>query len=144
MGGEEQRARDLVLRRLFLPDQLLPDFRRLARVIAGLDHEIESQPVGLALVIPANGAMSDKPGRDHNSYGLVMWMAGGDVKGGSTAGETDEFGLRSTGEPIPIRNVHATILDLVGLDDDKLRYLHAGRFRQLTDIGGEVLTDIIS
>jgi hypothetical protein len=89
-----------------------------------------------------NGAMSEKPGRDHNSYGLVMWMAGGDVKGGATAGRTDEFGLRSVDEPIPIRNVHATILDLMGLDDERLRYLHAGRFRQLTDIGGEVLTEI--
>jgi hypothetical protein len=91
-----------------------------------------------------NGGMTDKPGRDHNSYGLVMWMAGGNVKGGSTVGETDEFGLRSTGEPISIRNAHATILDLIGLDDERLRYLHAGRLRQLTDIGGEVLTEIIA
>jgi len=91
-----------------------------------------------------NGAMSQKPGRDHNSYALVMWMAGGDVKGGATAGETDEFGLRSVDEPIPIRNVHATILDLMGLDDELLRYLHAGRYRQLTDIGGEVLEELFS
>ncbi len=91
-----------------------------------------------------NGKLGKNPGRDHNSYGLVMWMAGGDVKGGATAGETDEFGLRAVDEPIPIRNVHATILDLMGLDDDRLRYLHAGRFRQLTDIGGEVLSEIIA
>jgi hypothetical protein len=73
-----------------------------------------------------------------------MWMAGGNVKGGATAGETDEFSLKSIGEPIPIRDVHATILDLMGLDDDQLRYLHAGRNRQLTDIGGYVLTEIIA
>ena len=91
-----------------------------------------------------NGSMTKNPGRDHNSHGLVMWMAGGDVKGGATAGETDEFGLRSKDEPIPLRNVHATILDLMGLDDDRLRYLHAGRNRQLTDIGGEVLSEIIA
>ena len=91
-----------------------------------------------------NGGMSKNPGRDHNSHALVMWMAGGDVKGGATAGETDEFGLRSKDEPIPLRNVHATILDLMGLDDEQLRYLHAGRFRQLTDIGGEVLSEIIA
>ena len=90
-----------------------------------------------------NGAMTDKPGRDHNSYGLVMWLAGGNVKGGATAGQTDEFGLRSVDDPIPIRNVHTTILDLMGLDDDELRYLHAGRLRQLTDIGGEVLSEIV-
>ena len=49
--------------------------------------------------------------------------AGGDVKGGSTAGETDEFSQRAADEPIPIRDVHGTILDLMGLDDERLRYL---------------------
>ena len=91
-----------------------------------------------------NGAMGKKPGREHNSWNLVMWMAGGNVKGGATVGETDEFGLRSIGEGIHIRDVHATVLDLMGLDDDQLRYLHAGRQRQLTDVGGEVLQEIIS
>ena len=91
-----------------------------------------------------NGGMSGKPGREHNSWALCMWMAGGDVKAGATVGATDEFSLRSVDEPIPIRDVHATILDLLGLDDEQLRYLHAGRFRQLTDIGGSVLTDLIS
>ena len=91
-----------------------------------------------------NGTMNAKPGRDHNAYALVMWMAGGDIKGGASAGETDEFGLRSVGEPIPLRDVHATLLDLLGLTDTKLTYLHAGRFRRLTDIGGKVLTDILA
>jgi hypothetical protein len=89
------------------------------------------------------GAASSKPGRDHNQYGLTMWMAGGDVRAGATEGETDEFGLRSTGTPIPLRDVHATILDLMGLDDEKLTSLHAGRFRRLTDIGGQTLSGII-
>ncbi len=91
-----------------------------------------------------NGALGKKPGREHNSWNLVMWMAGGDVKGGAKAGETDEFGLRAIDEGIHIRDVHATILNLMGLDDDQLRYLHAGRLRQLTDIGGEVLDEIIT
>jgi len=91
-----------------------------------------------------NGKMNDKPGRDHNSYGLVMWMAGGNVKPGATVGQTDDFSLRSVEEPIHIRHVHATLLNLMGLDDERLRYLHAGRNRQLTDIGGEVLDDLIS
>ena len=91
-----------------------------------------------------NGGLGKNPGREHNSHALTMWMAGGDVKGGATAGETDEFSLRSIGEPIPIRNVHATVLDLMGLDDNQLRYLHAGRMRQLTDIGGEVIKEIVA
>ena len=91
-----------------------------------------------------NGKLGKNPGREHNSYALVMWMAGGDVKGGVTVGKTDEFGLRSISKPIHVRDVHATILRLMGLDDAELTYLHAGRFRQLTDIGGEVLREIIA
>ena len=91
-----------------------------------------------------NGSLGRNPGREHNSHALAMWLAGGDVRGGATVGRTDEFSLRSVGEPIPVRDVHATILELMGLDDQQLRYLHAGRYRQLTDIGGEVLRDIIT
>ena len=91
-----------------------------------------------------NGSLGKNPGREHNSHALTMWMAGGDVKQGATVGETDEFSLRSIDQSIPIRDVHATILHLLGLDDDELRYLHAGRLRQLTDIGGHVLHDVIA
>ena len=87
--------------------------------------------------------MPKNPGREHNSYGLCMWMAGGDVKRGATVGETDAFSLRSVGKPIHIRDVHATILDLMGLHDEDLTFRHAGRIRKLTDIGGHVLHDVI-
>mgnify|MGYP006118236079 CR=1 FL=1 len=66
-----------------------------------------------------------------------IWIAGGDVKGGETVGETDEFSLRSIKEPVPIRHVHTTILNRRGLNDEELRFLHAGRMRQLTDIGAQ-------
>ena len=91
-----------------------------------------------------NGKLDSTPGREHNSYALAMWMAGGDVKGGTTAGATDEFSLRSVGEPIHVRDVHATILSLMGLAAQRLTYLHAGRHRRLTDIGGKVLNQIIA
>jgi uncharacterized protein (DUF1501 family) len=87
---------------------------------------------------------SSTPGRDHNEHALVMWMAGGDVQGAATAGQTDEFGIRAVGEPIHLRDVHATILDLLGLDEEKLTYLNAGRFRRLTNIGGEVISQVIA
>ena len=64
-----------------------------------------------------NDLKSKTPGRDHNQFALVMWLAGGDVKGGATAGATDEFGLKALEEQIPLRDVHATILNLLGLDD---------------------------
>ncbi len=91
-----------------------------------------------------NDLESAKPGRDHNQWGLTVWMAGGGVQGGATAGDTGEFGIKSAGEPIPIRDVHATILDLLGLSDQRLTYLHAGRYRRLTDIGGQVLRQMIA
>ena len=91
-----------------------------------------------------NGKLGNNPGRDHNGYALCMWMAGGGIKGGATAGQTDEFSLRSIGDGIHIRDVHATLLDLMGLDDNELTWLHAGRLRKLTDIGGQVLSQIIA
>lgn len=91
-----------------------------------------------------NGGMSKNPGREHNSNALAMWMAGGNISPGTTVGETDEFSLRSLQKPIHIRDVHATILDQMGLSDPDLTFKHAGRIRKLTDIGGNVLTSITS
>lgn len=91
-----------------------------------------------------NNLVTDKPGRDHNQYGLCMWMAGGGVKAGSTFGETDELSVRAAGSPIPLRDVHATLLRLLGLDQDRLTYLHAGRYKKLTDIGGSVIKQILA
>ncbi len=90
-----------------------------------------------------NGGMSSRPGREHNSWALTMWMSGGGVQGGTTAGATDEFSLRGIGETIHVRDVHATILDRMGLDQEAVNYRHAGRIRKLTDIGGRVLQKII-
>ncbi len=90
------------------------------------------------------GIDSTKPGRGHNQNALVMWLAGANTKGGVTYGETDDFSVMSVGEPIPMRDVHGTILNLMGLDDSRLTYLHAGRFRRLTDIGGRIIQEIIA
>ncbi len=79
-----------------------------------------------------------------NGTSLCMWMAGGGVKSGGTAGQTDEFSLCSAGDPIHIRDVHATLLHLMGMDDEELTWLHAGRIRRLTDIGGQVLHQVIA
>jgi len=91
-----------------------------------------------------NDMVTDKPGRNHNNYGMVAWMAGGNVKPGATFGQTDDFALRAADNPIPLRDLHATLLRLMGLDQDRLTFLHAGRFKKLTDIGGRVINEIIS
>lgn len=91
-----------------------------------------------------NNLTTDKPGRDHNQYGLVVWMAGGSIKPGASFGETDDFSVRAAGEEVPLRDVHATLLHLMGLDQNRLTYLHAGRYKKLTDIGGRVIKEIIA
>ena len=91
-----------------------------------------------------NNLTTDKPGRDHNQYGLVVWMAGGGIKPGSTFGETDDFSVRSAGDEVPLRDVHATLLHLMGLNQNRLTYLHAGRYKKLTDIGGRVIQEVLA
>lgn len=91
-----------------------------------------------------NNLITDKPGRDHNQYALCVWMAGGNIKGGATAGATDDFSVRAAQDEIPLRDVHATILHALGLDQNRLTYLHAGRYKKLTDIGGRVRTEILT
>ena len=134
-------------------DGMLRHSREVDQPVAGLLTDLKQRGLlDQTLVVWAsemgrtpfvNGGMTPNPGRDHNGWALCMWMAGGDVKGGTTAGATDDFSLRAAEEPIPIRNVHATVLNLMGLDDNRLRFLHAGRERQLTDIGGRVLEEIL-
>lgn len=75
-------------------------------------------------------------GRDHNPHGYTMWFAGGGVKGGQVIGETDELGVKAVGDRYHMRDFHATILHLLGLEQNKLWYLHNGRQEKLTDFGG--------
>jgi hypothetical protein len=82
-------------------------------------------------------------GRDHNPHGYTMWFAGGGVKGGRTLGATDEFGLRAI-DGWHMRDFHATILHALGLDQNRLWYLHNGRHEKLTDFGGRVIGKIFA
>ena len=65
-------------------------------------------------------------GRDHNPWGYSVWLAGGGVKGGLAYGATDAVGLRAAQNPVHIRNFHATLLHLLGLNPQSLSYLHNG------------------
>ncbi len=83
-------------------------------------------------------------GRDHNHHGFTMWMAGGGVRGGTTYGETDEFGFRAAVNKMHVNDLHATILHLLGLDHKRLTYRVAGRDYRLTDLAGRVAHDVIA
>jgi hypothetical protein len=83
-------------------------------------------------------------GRDHNPHGFTMWFAGGGTKGGRTIGQTDDFGLYGVGERYHMRDFHATMLHMLGLDQHKLWYLHNGRHEKLTDFGGKPIEQVYS
>jgi hypothetical protein len=89
--------------------------------------------------------MSEKgDGRDHNSNGFTMWMAGGGVRGGQTIGSTDEIGLHAVEDRLHVHDLHATILHLIGLNHWDLIYSHQGRPERATQNEGRVCTKLIS
>jgi hypothetical protein len=95
--------------------------------------------------LPTPGANAGKiNGRDHNSYGFSMWMAGGGVKGGQAYGATDEAGFAAVENKVHVHDLHATMLWLLGFDHTKLTYRYAGRDFRLTDVHGEVVKGIIA
>jgi hypothetical protein len=83
-------------------------------------------------------------GRDHHNLGFTMWMAGGGVKKGITYGATDAIGLRAVEKPVHFRDLHATIINQLGLNQDALSYMHQGRKERLTEVHGEILKEIIA
>lgn len=82
-------------------------------------------------------------GRDHNSYGFTTLLAGGGIKGGTTYGATDDFGFKAIEKPAHVHDLHATVLNQLGLDHEKLTYRFSGRDFRLTDVAGKVLREIL-
>jgi hypothetical protein len=85
-----------------------------------------------------------RDGRDHSPQGFTTWLAGGGVKGGIRYGATDEYGYYAVQDKCHLRDLHATILHLLGLDHLKLTYKYAGRDFRLTDVAGEVAHGVIA
>jgi hypothetical protein len=83
-------------------------------------------------------------GRDHNMYGFSLWMAGAGLKQGITYGQTDEVGWKVAEKPVHWHDFHATVLHLLGIDHEKLTFYHNGIERRLTNVHGEVISDILA
>jgi hypothetical protein len=83
-------------------------------------------------------------GRDHNPNGFTIWMAGAGVKGGFHYGATDDFGYKAVQNKVHVNDLHATLLKLLGLEHTRLTYRFNGRDFRLTDVGGNVLSDILA
>jgi uncharacterized protein (DUF1501 family) len=94
---------------------------------------------------PDNPAdLRDKAGRDHNTRAMTIWMAGGGIKPGALVGRTDDLGFKAVEDIYRMRDVHATVMHLMGLNDMKLTYYSAGRNQRLTDTGGKVIQGILA
>lgn len=84
-------------------------------------------------------------GRDHNAYGFTMWLAGGGIKGGTSAGATDELGAAAAESPFHVKHLHATILTQMGLDPDRLTYFYSGLDQKLVGVeGAEPIREIMA
>lgn len=83
-------------------------------------------------------------GRDHNSAGYSILVAGGGVRGGYVHGATDEFGYRAVDKRVHNHDLNATLLHLMGLDHTKLTYTYSGRNFRLTDVHGEVVREVLA
>lgn len=117
--------------------------------IAGLIADLRQRDLLKDTLIIWSGEFGRTPavrkddGRDHNSTGFSVWMAGGGVKGGLRYGATDDYGITAVENKFHTHDLHATTLHLLGLDHTKLTYRYAGRDFRLTDVHGEVAHDII-
>lgn len=84
-----------------------------------------------------------KLGRGHHGACFSIWLAGAGIKPGSVYGSTDDIGMRITSDPVDVHDLHATILQQMGIDHTRLTYRHSGRDYRLTDVHGNVLNGIL-
>ncbi len=127
---------------------------------SAMAHQVDQPIAGLIKDLKARGLLDEtlvvwagefgrtpfsqgSNGRDHNPYGFSIWMAGGGIRGGTIYGATDELGYHAVEKPCTVYDMWATVLNLLGMDHEQLTFRYAGRDVRLTDVHGNVLTEII-
>jgi hypothetical protein len=120
--------------------------------IAGLLKDLKQRGLLGQTIVVWGGEFGRQPtaeyavgtGRDHNSYGFTMWLAGGGIKGGVSVGATDELGSAAVTDRFHVKHLHATILHQLGLDPNKLTYFYGGLDQKLVGVeGAEPIRQII-
>jgi hypothetical protein len=86
----------------------------------------------------------DNYGRDHHPRCFTIWLAGAGIRGGLTYGQTDDFCYNIAADPVSVHDLHATMLHLLGIDHTKLTYKFQGRQHRLTDVHGNVVTNLLA
>jgi hypothetical protein len=99
---------------------------------------------GRTPMVESNPVLGRSLGRDHHPQAFTIWLAGGGVRPGLTYGATDELGFHVVESPVHIHDLQATILHLLGLDHERLTFHTAGRDFRLTDVYGQVVTDLLA
>jgi hypothetical protein len=120
--------------------------------IAGLLKDLKQRGLLDSTLVVWGGEFGRQPtaeyaagtGRDHNAYGFTMWLAGGGIKGGLSVGETDELGSAAVTHRFHVKHLHATILNQMGLDPNRLAYFYNGLDQKLVGVeGAEPIKQII-
>ncbi len=118
--------------------------------VAGLLKDLKARGLLDSTLVVWGGEFGRTPfnekgkGRDHNPWGFTMWFAGGGIKRGAVVGSTDAIGLRAVQDKSHVLDVHATILHLLGLNAEKLTYLHNGRDERPTINDGQVIEKLLA
>jgi hypothetical protein len=121
--------------------------------IAGLLKDLKRRGLLDQTIVVWGGEFGRQPtaeyaqgtGRDHNSYGFTMWLAGGGIKGGVAVGETDELGNNAVTDRFHVKHLHATILHQMGLDPNHHTYFYGGLHQKLVGVeGAEPIRKIIA
>lgn len=110
--------------------------------IAGLLDDLKQRGMLNKTLIVWGGEFGRQPtaeyakgtGRDHNSYGFTTWMAGGGIKGGTSYGTTDELGAAAVENRLHVKHMHATVLNQMGLDPNRLSYFFSGLDQKLVGV----------
>ncbi|MFH5802634.1 DUF1501 domain-containing protein [Alienimonas sp. DA493] len=127
--------------------------RAVDRPVAGLIRDLKQRDLLKDTLVvlcgefgrsPDNSTGRGRVGRDHNADAMTVLLAGGGVPAGTAVGATDELGAKAVETVHPIRDLHVTLLHLLGLDDNKLTYFHGGRYKQLSQTGGRVIGELIA
>ena len=118
--------------------------------VAGLIQDLKQRGLLDSTIVLWGGEFGRSPeseksrGRDHHNTGFSMWVAGGGFKGGTVYGATDAIGLKAVENPVHFRDLHATLLHQLGLNQDALNYMHLGRKERLTELRGEIIKPLLA
>lgn len=118
--------------------------------IAGLLKDLKGRGLLESTLVVFAGEFGRTPfsqgadGRDHNPSAFSIWLAGAGIKGGTIYGQTDDYGYRVVDKPTSIHDLHATMLHLMGINHEDLRFHFSGRDIRLTDVHGHVIKGILA